>query len=56
MSEERDDMAPGDEAPPGENSAGENVCERCGGSGKVDGQSCPECGGSGKVIEAVGGG
>ena len=56
MDEQRDDMAPGDEAPPEENSAGENVCPRCEGSGQVDGEPCPQCGGSGKVVEAVGGG
>ena len=52
----RDDLAPGDEAPPGEPSAGENVCPDCGGSGELDGDECPGCGGRGRVIEAVGGG
>lgn len=56
MDEPREDMAPGDEAPPDESSAGDNVCPRCNGSGDVDGDNCPDCGGSGRVIEAIGGG
>jgi hypothetical protein len=51
-----DGMAPGDEAPPGTPGTGEDVCPRCAGSGKVDGEDCPECGGTGIVIEGVGGG
>lgn len=51
-----DDLTPGDEAPPGEPSAGENVCPECGGSGELDGGDCANCGGSGMVVEAVGGG
>ena len=54
--EHRKDLAPGDEAPPGEPSAGENLCPECGGSGKLGGGECPTCGGRGMVIEAVGGG
>lgn len=50
-----DDMKPGDEAPPGTASAGEDVCPRCNGEGTVDGDTCPDCGGDGKVIRAVGG-
>jgi hypothetical protein len=48
--------APGDEAPPGTPGTGEDVCPRCGGSGKVDGGDCPECGGTGVVIAGIGGG
>jgi DnaJ-class molecular chaperone len=48
-------MAPGDEAPPGEAPAGEMVCERCSGSGEVDGERCPECEGRGTVMKAIGG-
>ena len=51
-----EEMAPGDEAPPGEEAAGENLCRACAGSGEVDGQTCPECGGTGKVTSAVSGG
>ena len=47
---------PGDEAAPGTPGTGENVCPRCGGSGRIDGAVCPDCGGSGKVIEGIGGG
>lgn len=36
--------------------AGENICRKCQGSGKVDGETCPECGGSGKVTTPIGGG
>jgi hypothetical protein len=31
MSEQREDLAPGDEAPPEEPSAEENLCPDCGG-------------------------
>ncbi|MHB8287336.1 MAG: hypothetical protein ACYDD1_22030 [Caulobacteraceae bacterium] len=51
-----EDLAPGDEAPAGTEGTGENVCPRCQGSGKVDGETCPVCDGDGKVIEGVGGG
>lgn len=47
---------PGDEAPAGENSAGENICPVCGGSGEKDGAQCPHCEGTGRVIEPIGGG
>ncbi len=42
--------------PPGTKGAGENLCRRCSGSGKVEGKTCPECGGSGKVTTPVAGG
>lgn len=48
-------MAPGDEAPPGTPGTGENVCPRCGGSGKVAGTTCPSCQGTGKVTVGIGG-
>jgi hypothetical protein len=51
-----DEMEPGDEVPPDSPSAGEDLCERCHGSGEVDGGTCPVCGGSGRVVEAIGGG
>jgi hypothetical protein len=51
-----DEPAPGDEAPPEEPSAGENICPECDGSGKKDGAECPNCEGSGRIIEAIGGG
>ena len=49
-------LAPGDEAPPEEPSAGVNACPECGGSGVRDGEKCSNCEGSGKVVEALGGG
>jgi hypothetical protein len=52
----REDMAAGDEAPPAEPSAGENVCETCGGTGRYGDAECADCDGTGRVIEAVGGG
>ncbi|MGN6375325.1 MAG: hypothetical protein ACTHMG_07195 [Sphingomonas sp.] len=48
--------APGDEAAPGTPGTGENVCPRCGGSGRVDGETCPVCAGSGTIVEGIGGG
>lgn len=50
-----DDMAPGDQAPPGTPGTGENICPKCEGTGKVDGETCQYCGGSGYVIEGIGG-
>ena len=41
--------------PPETEGAGENVCRRCAGTGRVDGERCPECGGSGKVTTPIGG-
>jgi DnaJ-class molecular chaperone len=48
--------APGDETSPGTESAGENFCPTCGGSGRREGRRCPDCGGTGRVVEAMGGG
>jgi len=50
-----DEMAPGDEAPPGTEGTGEDICPRCKGSGRVDDAPCPECEGTGHVIRGVGG-
>jgi RecJ-like exonuclease len=44
-----------DKVPADEPGAGENICRKCEGTGKVDGETCPECGGSGKVATPVGG-
>ena len=49
------DRAPGDQGDPDEASVGENICDKCGGSGKRDGETCAECGGTGKIQEVVGG-
>lgn len=42
--------------PPGTEGAGENVCRRCAGTGKIDGEACPDCKGTGKVTTPVAGG
>ena len=51
-----EDMAPGDEAPPGTEGTGEDICDHCSGKGKhEDGSTCPVCEGKGTVIKGVGG-
>ncbi len=44
-----------DKVPPGSPSAGEDVCRRCGGTGRIDGEQCPDCKGAGKVTTPIGG-
>jgi DnaJ-class molecular chaperone len=57
MNERHDEeMAPGDEVPPGAAPSGENVCPDCGGSGEREGASCETCAGSGTIREGIGGG
>ena len=48
-------MRPGDEAPAGTPGTGEDVCPRCGGSGRLGAGACPECQGSGVVKVGIGG-
>lgn len=48
-------MAPGDEAPAGTPSTGEDVCPQCGGTGRIGAGPCPNCEGTGKVIVGIGG-
>ncbi|TWO71588.1 hypothetical protein FN976_09430 [Caenimonas sedimenti] len=48
-------MRPGDEAPEGTAGTGEDVCPRCGGSGRLGASSCPECAGTGRVTVGIGG-
>ena len=51
------DRNPGDDAPAGTVGTGEDMCPRCGGSGKVEAnQACPDCGGTGIIIQGIGGG
>jgi hypothetical protein len=50
-----EDMAPGDEAPPGTPGTGEDLCPVCDGSGKADGGDCPECEGTGRVVRGISG-
>jgi DnaJ-class molecular chaperone len=61
-----DPAKPGDEAPPGVPGTGENLCARCGGTGKLGrdklegnqpgAEPCPDCNGTGKVTTGIGGG
>jgi hypothetical protein len=53
--EERQPLKPGDEAPPGTEGAGEDICRRCHGTGEIDGKPCPDCDGSGRVTDGIGG-
>src|SRR5690606_4798793 len=48
-------ISPGHAAPAGTPGTGENICPRCSGSGRVDGQPCPDCDGTGTVVTGVGG-
>jgi hypothetical protein len=50
-----DDMAPGDDAPPGTPGTGEDICPVCSGSGRQEGRPCPNCDGTGTVTEGLGG-
>ena len=49
-------LNPGDDAPEGDPSVGENVCRVCNGSGRQGGAECANCGGTGVVEEGIGGG
>jgi hypothetical protein len=50
-------LSPGDEAEPGTPGTGEDICQECHGSGKMDdGSPCPNCDGTGYVTEGIGGG
>lgn len=48
-------MSPGDEAPAGTPSTGENVCPQCGGIGRIGAAACPNCQGTGVVIVGIAG-
>jgi hypothetical protein len=50
-----DEMAPGDEAPPGAPGTGEDVCPKCDSSGEVDGETCPNCDGTGRIVRGLSG-
>ncbi|HYH18223.1 MAG TPA: hypothetical protein VD995_06360 [Azospirillum sp.] len=45
---------PGDEDRPGARQTGEQVCPRCGGTGRAEAGPCPDCGGSGRIVAIVG--
>jgi hypothetical protein len=49
-------LKPGDEAIEGTTGTGEDLCEVCGGSGKLNGVPCSNCEGTGKVVHGIGGG
>lgn len=55
-------LNPGDEAAPGTLGSGEDICEKCSGTGKLKGEGgkekgqCPFCGGTGRVTRGIGGG
>jgi DnaJ-class molecular chaperone len=50
-------LSPGDDAAPGTPGTGEDICQECSGTGKIDkGAECPNCGGTGYIIEGIGGG
>jgi hypothetical protein len=49
------DLPPANDVPSATPGTGENVCPKCGGSGKVVGITCTECQGSGKVTRGIGG-
>jgi DnaJ-class molecular chaperone len=44
-----------EEVPPGTPGSGEEICRKCGGSGKIDGKDCPACDGTGKIVAPIGG-
>jgi hypothetical protein len=54
--EHREEMKPGDEAPPGDQLAGENICRVCRGSGELDGRPCANCAGTGMTTSIISGG
>lgn len=45
---------PGDEASPGSAQTGDQICARCGGSGRIEAAPCPDCDGSGRIVQIVG--
>ena len=50
-------LNPGDDAVPGTPGTGEDICDACKGTGKLqNGSHCPNCGGTGIVTEGIGGG
>jgi hypothetical protein len=57
MTAQPPDEKPGDEVPPdAPATTGTDICDECGGSGKVDGETCSACQGTGTVEAGVGGG
>ena len=56
MTDDLNEMAPGDDVPADVPNAAPEPCPDCHGSGEKDGGECPTCVGTGEVIKAVGGG
>jgi DnaJ-class molecular chaperone len=50
MSDETPEKVPEDSE-----GSGENICRKCGGTGKVEGETCPDCQGTGKLTTPIGG-
>lgn len=48
-------LNPGDEAPPDAPGAGDDLCPKCKGSGRIRGSKCENCGGTGRITEGIGG-
>lgn len=47
MADTNEQHKPGDEVSPDTPQSGDDVCERCGGTGRMDEATCPECAGTG---------
>jgi hypothetical protein len=45
---------PGDEARPGSDQSGDQICPTCGGTGRIGTSACADCGGTGRVTVIVG--
>jgi DnaJ-class molecular chaperone len=45
---------PGDEARPGSEQSGDQICPTCGGTGRIENSACADCGGTGRVTVIVG--
>lgn len=50
-----DPFGPGGDATLDQETAGENLCDACSGSGTLDGQQCQTCSGTGKIVTPVSG-
>jgi DnaJ-class molecular chaperone len=55
MTADHPDLNPGDEAFPGTESTGDDICPECDGTGRIDGDECENCGGRGTVVVGIGG-
>lgn len=53
---DRETTKPADEAVPGTEGTGEDLCPACSGSGSIDSRPCVDCDGTGKITSGIGGG